>query len=226
VAVSLSTERPVLTVPQVYALADAVPDRYRALVLLTVFGSLRWGELAALRRSDIDFQARTVRISRQLSEQRGGFTFGPPKSDVGYRTVAIPAVITPDLASHIVTLAAPGDDGLVFTSSEGKPLRRSNFCRRVWHPALRAAGLPAIHFHDLRHTGNQFASSDEGANLRELMDRMGHSTTPAAMAYLHGSDERQQVIADALSSRAAAELNRPETRPSGTQRARQQGRAS
>jgi integrase len=100
-----SPERPVLAVPQVYALADAVPDRYRALVLLTVFGSLRWGELAALRRSDIDFQARTVRISRQLSEQRGGgFTFGPPKSEAGYRTVAIPAVITSDLASHIVTL--------------------------------------------------------------------------------------------------------------------------
>jgi integrase len=222
-----SPERPVLTVPQVYALADAMPDRYRALVLLTVFGSLRWGELAALRRSDIDFQARTVRISRQLSEQRGGgFTFGPPKSDAGYRTIAIPAVITPDLASHTVTFAAPGDDGLVFTSSEGKPLRRSNFCRRVWHPALRTARLPAIHFHDdLRHTGNQFAA-DEGASLRELMDRMGHSTTRAAMAYLHGSDERQQVIADALSSRAAAELNRPETRPSGTQRARQRGRAS
>jgi Phage integrase family len=124
-----------------------------------------------------------------------------------------------------VTFAAPGDDGLVFTSSEGKPLRRSTFCRRVWHPALRAAGLPAIHFHDLRHTGNQFAA-DEGANLRELMDRMGHSTTRAAMGYLHGSDERQQVIADALSSRAAAEMGRSETRPSGTQRARRRGKAS
>ena len=50
-------------------MADAVAGRYRALVLLGVFGSLRWGELAALRRSDIDFQARTVRVSRQLSEQ-------------------------------------------------------------------------------------------------------------------------------------------------------------
>ena len=221
-----SPERPVLTLPQVYALANAVGGRYRALVLLAVLGSLRWGELIALRRSDIDFQARTTRISRQLSEQRGGgFTFGPPKSDAGHRTVAIPSVMTPDLASHIVTFAASGDDGLVFTSSGGKPLRRSNFCRRVWHPALRAAGLPAIHFHDLRHTGNQFAA-DEGANLREPMDRMGHSTTRAALAYLHGSDERQQDIADALSSRAAAELNRPETTPSGTQRARRRGRAS
>ncbi len=72
--------------PQVYALADAVGGRYRALVLLGVFGSLRWGELAGLRRSDIDFQARTVRVSRQLSERRGGgFAFGPPKSDAGHR---------------------------------------------------------------------------------------------------------------------------------------------
>ncbi len=113
----------------------------------------------------------------------------------------------------------------MFTSSAGHPLRRSNFCRRNWHPALRAAGLPPIHLHDLRHTGNQFAA-DEGANLRDLMDRVGHSTTRAAMAYLHGSDERQQAIADVLSSRAAAELNRPEARPSGTQRARWRGRTS
>jgi integrase len=67
-----SPERPVLTLPQVFALADAVGGRYRALVLLAVFGSLRWGELTALRRSDSDFQARTARITRQLSEQRGG----------------------------------------------------------------------------------------------------------------------------------------------------------
>jgi hypothetical protein len=60
-------------------------------------------------------------------------------------------------------------------------------------------------FHDLSHTGNQFAA-DEGANLRELMERMGHSPTQAALTYLHGSDERQQTI---------AELNRPETKPFG-----------
>jgi integrase len=113
-------------------------------------------------------------------------------------------VITRDLASHIVTYAAPGDDGLVFTSPEGSPLRLSNFNRRVWRPALRAAGLPMIHFHDLRHTGNQLAAN-AGANLRELMDRMGHSTTRAAMAYLHVSDQRQ-IIADELSRQTTAAL--------------------
>ena len=73
-----SAERPVLTVPQVYALAAVTDERYRALVLLAALTSLRWGELAALRRSDIDIQARTVRVTRQLNERDGGgFSFGP-----------------------------------------------------------------------------------------------------------------------------------------------------
>ena len=49
-----SAERPVLTITEVYALADAIDQRYRALVLLGTFASLRWAELAALRPSDID----------------------------------------------------------------------------------------------------------------------------------------------------------------------------
>ncbi|MBV9093868.1 MAG: tyrosine-type recombinase/integrase, partial [Streptosporangiaceae bacterium] len=93
-----------------------------------------------------------------------------------------------------------------------------------WRPALRAAGLPMIHFHDLRHAGNQLAAN-AGANLRELMDRMGHSTARAAMAYLHGSNERQQAIADVLSRQAAEQLGRSGAKLSGTQRARRRGRA-
>ncbi len=88
------------------------------MVLLAVFGSLRWGERAALRRSDIDIQACTVQMFGQLSQQRGGgFAFGPPKSNAGRRVVAIPGVIIADIASHVVDYAAPRDDGLVFTQS-------------------------------------------------------------------------------------------------------------
>lgn len=137
--------------------------------------------------------------------------------------LAIPDVITSDLASHMVTYAVPGNDGLVFTSPEGCPLRRSNFLRRAWRPALSTAGLPMIHFHDLRHTGNQLAA-DAGANLRELMDRMGHSSTRAAMIYMHGSDARQHEIADTLSELARQELQPSAKtspgRPGGSDRAR------
>src|ERR1019366_7558466 len=63
-----SPERVGLTVPQVFALSDAIGPRYRALVPLATFTSLRWGELCALRPSDIDMEARTVRVERSLTE--------------------------------------------------------------------------------------------------------------------------------------------------------------
>jgi hypothetical protein len=67
-----SAERPVLTIAEVYALADAINPRYRALVLLGTFASLRWAELAALQPSDIDLELWTIRVDRQLIEQLGG----------------------------------------------------------------------------------------------------------------------------------------------------------
>ena len=81
------TERPVLTITPGLRPGRCDRPRYRALVLLAVFGSLRWGELAALRRSDIDLTNRTIRVDRQLTEVTGqGLTFGPPKSAAGRRT--------------------------------------------------------------------------------------------------------------------------------------------
>ena len=135
-----------------------------------------------------------------------------------------PAAIMPVVRQHMAWLVKADDEALVFTSPEGMPLRQ-NFRQRVWLPALRAAGLPVIHLHDLRHTGNQFAA-DAGATLRELMDRMGHSTARAAVVYLHRSDERQRAIADALSQLAEGKQKRPSSRRSGTQRARKRRDAS
>jgi integrase len=221
-----SPERSVLSMRDIGALADAIDQRYHALVLLAIFGSLRWGELVALRRRDIDLEARTVRVTRQVTTLSSGRqVLGPPKSAAGNRVVIVPEVIIPPLQVHLRWMAHPGEDGLLFTSPEGKTLRYDNFRHRVWYPALGAAGLPRVHFHDLRHTGNQLAA-DAGASLRELMDRMEHSTARAAMIYLHGSDERQRAIADAISRRATGEFQLRRPNQSGIQRARNGSRAS
>lgn len=219
-SVENSPERPVLTARQVFDLAAAIDPRYQAFVLLAVFASLRWGELAALRRADVDLSAETVQVFRQLVELRGGgFGFSPPKSAAGKRIVVIPAAIAPVVERHVGQVSEADDDKLLFTSPEGMPLRHSNFRRRFWLPALQAAGLPLIHFHDLRHTGNMLAAGT-GAGLRELMDRMGHSTSRAALTYLHASDERQRAIAEALSKLTSGELERRGPDRSGTYRAR------
>jgi integrase len=99
-----------------------------------------------------------------------------PKSKAGRRVVPFPELIVADVREHLDGLGDGAE--LVFTSPEGRPLRHSNFYRRAWLPAVAAAGLSGTHFHDLRHTGNAL-TADEGANLREPMERMGHSSTRA-----------------------------------------------
>ena len=65
-----------------------------------------------------------------------------------------------------------------------------------------------------------------GAGLRELMERVGYFTTRAALTYLHADDERQRVIAAALSKISAGEFQRHEPGRSGRQRARKRRTAS
>ena len=226
-----SPERPVLTITEVYALAGAVDQRYRALVLLGTFGSLRWGELAALRRRHVDLEAGTVRVEHSLTElPGGGYRFGPPKSDAGQRTVPVPDVIVPELRWHLSCFTSKEDDALVFTSPTGTPLRHGNFRRRDWLKAREAVGLTSIHFHDLRHAGNTL-TAEAGANLRELMERMGHSSTKAALVYLHSTSERQRTLADAVGRLARAELRKAkkadsDAKASGTKVARGRKNAS
>jgi len=116
---------------------------------------------------------------------------------------------------HLLLCWAHEKTSLVFPGVMGGPLRRGNFNQAsAWPQAVASIGLTGLHFHDLRHTGNTLAG-DAGASLRELMDRMGHSTTRAALIYQHRTSLRDKMIADEISRPAEAE--RPQ---SGTQRAR------
>ncbi len=108
----------------------------------------------------------------------------------------MPKILKPDLVRHLKDFTRPGKTALLFDGPKGGPLRRSNF-QEHWRKATEA-GVPDPHFHDLRHTGNTWAA-ETGATLRDLMDRMGHSTTRAALIYLHKTAGRDRKIADALS---------------------------
>jgi integrase len=194
-----ASERPVLTVPQVFALADRMPNRHRALVLVTAFASLRWGEVTALRRADVDLGHGTVSVRAAYTELRNGaLVLGPPKSRAGSRTVSVPVAVVQALTEHMTRYVGPGRDALVFSGPKGAPLRRSNFNKLVrWAEAVEAVGAPGLHFHDLRHTGATLAART-GTALRDLMQRIGHDSTSAAIRYQHASREADEIIAAAL----------------------------
>jgi integrase len=130
-------------------------------------------------------------------------------------------LIKAELTAHLERLDLADAEALVFTSPMGTPLRHSNFYRRAWMPAVAKVGLPGIHFHDLRHAGNTL-TAEKGASLRELMDRMGHSSTRAPLIYQHSSDERQRKLVNAVGERARAALGKT-GKASGTEMARSPG---
>ena len=193
-------------------LSATVPERFAVMVLVAAFGSLRWGEAAALRRRDVDLAAGSVFVQRSLSERSTGqVSVGPPKSRAGVRVIALPRPIVVALAEHMMIRTGIGPNALVFTGDKGGQLRRSNFNKQTrWTQAVTAMDVPGLHFHDLRHTGNHLAAQT-GASLRDLMLRMGHDSMRAALSYQHASETGDRRIADALNAviEAAVEDGNP-----------------
>lgn len=172
-----------------------LPVRYRAMVDFGAWGSLRFGEVVALRRSDVDLEAGTVRVQRGVSRTRQGLAEGPPKTDAGDRVVPLPYGVLRGIQTHLDAFVGPAPDALLFPAVEGGFLAHSTM-QRWWAPARAAAGLPeSFTFHDLRHTGQTKAAA-AGATLPELMRRAGQVSPTAALRYLHSVDERARAVAE------------------------------
>lgn len=189
-------ERPVLTVAQVQRLAGAIEPRYRLLVLLAVYASLRWGEIIGLQRGDFNLAEGTVRVRRAVAEMNGRLFIKTPKTAAGTRTVAYPMWLVPEIERHLEAYADPGPEAYLFLVRGDTWPRRGNFSR-LWQRILADVGLSGIRLHDLRHTGNHLAAAT-GASTRELMGRMGHASVRAALIYQHRTADRDRKIADAL----------------------------
>jgi len=99
-----------------------MPERLRLAVLLAAWGGLRYGELAGLRRSDLDLSGTypVVRVARSVSFAPGqDVRVKAPKTAAGVRTVALPSWLKPMISQHLLAYAQAGDNGLVFASANG-----------------------------------------------------------------------------------------------------------
>jgi integrase len=166
---------------------DRRTERYRALVLVLAFGGLRFGEATALRRSDV-LPGGRLRIERSVRRISGRWVIGEPKTEAGRRTVTLPAAVAAALADHLDRYVADSPEALLFATSSGVYLARSNW-NSTFRRAADAIGLPAVRPHELRHTGATLAAAT-GATTKELMRRLGHSSPAAALLYQHAADDR------------------------------------
>ncbi len=167
------SERRYLTPTQIERLATATPTPYDTLTYLLAYTGLRFGEAAALRRSRCDLPTNRLHIVESLAEVGGDLHFGSTKTNRN-RTVAIPTTITRRLQHHLDALPRQ-PDALVFSSPTGRPLRYSNYRRRIWLPACAAAGLPGLRIHELRHTAASLMIN-HGADPKLIQAQLGHSS--------------------------------------------------
>jgi integrase len=200
-----SPERPVVMPNDVLRIAEEIGPEYRAMVIVAAWCSLRFGELAGLRRARVDLLHRKIDVCEQAVDIGSRVIFKEPKWD-SRRVVDVPGEVVALLEEHLAERVGSGADSLVFTSPEGHPLRRTKF-RPKWANACAGAGVTDIHFHDLRGSGATWAAH-QGATLAELMQRLGHRTHTAALRYQHATSERGREIADRLGAlmQAASEV--------------------
>ena len=190
-------EMQVLTAKQVADVAEAVPDRYRALVYLLAYGGLRWGEAAALRRKRLNLLKARVDVSESVADVSGHLHYGPTKT-YQTRNVAVPEFLKDMLAEHLANYVGKSRDALVFTTEEETPLRNGNWRRWVWDPALEESGLPRVRIHDLRHTCATLLIA-EGAHAKAIQRHLGHSSIQITFdTYGHLLPDEQDRVADAL----------------------------
>jgi integrase len=192
-----ASERPMLSVDQVAAIAETVDGRWEALILIAAWCGLRFGELAALRTANVDVNAATITVVEAMSLLHGGERhIGKPKSEAGRRVVHIPPHLTEPLRYHLEHFADP--TGFFFVGQLGAPLTATNFGTKHWRPALKRLGLEGVHFHDLRHVSMTWTAR-AGATLKERMVRHGHSTATMSLRYETAEAVRDKAIAEMMS---------------------------
>lgn len=185
------------------AVAANLPERWRAFALLGAYASLRWSELVAVKRNDIDIEERTLRIDEKVVEVRGRFEWGDPKTKDSARSVHLPDVAVKPLAEHLLRFPPLRDagnprwEGLVFYGEREGPVRRHVF-RPAWDRACRAAGLESIRPEWLRHTGASLAYA-ASKDMKAVASRLGHTSTRMMdTVYVEVYSEVSRQVADAI----------------------------
>ena len=188
--------------PALLGTAKAMLPRWHPFIMTGLLAGLRWGESAALFKSDIDWRRGRLHIQRTVSE---GQRLEPPKDGEGRWVKASPALLEAPRA-HIeamdlegqVNRWTPEQRQLVFPNPSGRPMQYTTFLKCVWTPLLAKAGLPYRKYHATRHSYATWLLSD-GADLRWVQNQLGHASIMlTADTYGHVQPEKHESAVEGL----------------------------
>lgn len=219
---SATIQRRELDIPsadQIRALVEAIDKDRRLMVMLGAFCGLRFGEVTALRRRDIDLDNGVIRVRAAIAEVRGKGLVRKETKTGAARDVPIPSGLSRRIREHLLADTQPGADGLLFPAAGGGYLPQSSFRGnkevvdgdgnivkrgRGFDHARDVANLRNLRFHDLRHTCGTWYTQ-RGASQAEVMRILGHTTADAALVYQHYSKARGRELAERLADLAGGD---------------------
>ncbi|HXQ20566.1 MAG TPA: tyrosine-type recombinase/integrase [Candidatus Acidoferrales bacterium] len=194
-------KREVLDPTQLPALLAQLSGRSRIAVSLAGLTGMREGEVFGLRWRSVDLKEGTISVEEQYTLGQ----HGEVKTDAGQRVIGIDPALAAELAAWKLgrTPECKQPDSLVLSTASGEALSASNFLRRDFYPALKAAALPRVTFHSLRHTAlTALASSGQPQGVVHRVS--GHANLATTLKFYVGlTDAARAGAADAI--RAATE---------------------
>ena len=178
----------ILEPDQIKALIEATPDqKYRTLFLTAIMTGARQGELLGLKWSDLDLDRKQLHIRRTFNHDK----FFEPKTEGSKRRIDLSPMVIKALAEWKLKSGGQ-DDGLIFPNAAGNPMDKGHMMTRHFYPARKAARIPAIRFHDLRHTYASLLLA-QGVNVKYIQTQLGHaSPTTTLNVYSHLLKETNQ----------------------------------
>jgi integrase len=189
-----------LTTAELQTLADTIqPERFKALVLISSWCGLRWGETSELRRRDVGSGCETISVARGVTHRQGCHLSTPKNGKA--RVVVVPPHIRADIQFHLDSFVESDPDSLLFPPIRGGCHLVEKVFRDAFKAALESVGRDDVRIHDLRHFAG--AQTARVGNLIETMNRLGHQTSTASLRYQHQVSGRDAEIAAALSELAA-----------------------
>lgn len=174
----------VWTPQQTGAFLDFVAeDRLYAMWHLIAFRGLRRGEACGQPWSETNLDAHSLAVSSQLVQDGWEIEASDPKTDSGYRVVALDDDTDNALKRHRVRQEADRaewgsawvETGHVFTQEDGSWLHPGKVTD-LFERLVAASGLPPIRLHDLRH-GAATLMLAAGIDIKIVSDTLGHSDT-------------------------------------------------
>ena len=188
----------------------AAGHRLEDALILALNTGLRPGEWLGLPWSAVNLEECKLTVSQALLEKDGRVWLDDVKTDAGRRTISLPAAAIAALKRQRKRQAEEklafgegwsNEHNLVFTDTQGGPLRRSNVTRRLFKPVCEKANLEGVTPHTLRHTHASILIF-QGVDPKTISARLGHADVAFTLSvYGHlfpGKDEAAAEEMDAF----------------------------